>query len=102
MLLKRKIRIGKAINWTGWGTPSLGWLTGQLMQLRRTSKRHERLLQNLRISFEPPITGSTNSRPISGTIKIGQTAPRNGCIKSRLRLTKDFLARTIVARLVGA
>src|SRR5207249_3614738 len=60
------------------------------------------ILYHLRGSQVAPITGSTNSRPISGTIKIGQTARRNGCIKSRLRLTKDFLARTIVARLVGA
>ena len=35
MLLKRKIRIGKAINWTGWGTPFLGSSTGLPMQLRR-------------------------------------------------------------------
>jgi hypothetical protein len=36
------------------------------------------------------------------TIKIGQIAPRNGCIKFRRRSSKDFLERTIVVPLVGA
>jgi hypothetical protein len=82
-----------AILWTQQAKQSWARFTGRPVLLRLTTSRHSKRLTNYLLDFEPLKTGYESLRQKSGINKTEQTGPRSGCIKSRLKLSRNsFLA----------
>jgi hypothetical protein len=79
-----------AIPWTQQAKQSWARFTGRPVLLRLTTSRHSKCLTNYLLDFEPLKTGYESLRQKSGITRTEQTGPRSGCIKSRLKLSRDF------------